>query len=396
MATLSFADARSAVLREVSAGLPALVVETVDLADAMGRVLAADVRADRDYPPFDRSMRDGFAVRAAELPGELRLAGEVRAGQVFAGSVGPGECVEIMTGAPVPQGADAVVMVEHCTREAGGGVGISRSAEAGMNVAPRGSEARAGSVVLRRGTRLDHTGIACLASVGAFAVEVFRQPRVAILCTGDEIVEAGETPGAQQIRNSNLWALAAQVKRAGGVPVPLPVARDTKEQTRVLIERGLAEDLLLLSGGVSAGKYDVVEPVLEDLGATFYFDRVRIQPGQPLVFGKARERFFFGLPGNPASTILTFEVFARAAVQLLGGEEAASLPLAMARLTEPFRHKAGLTRFLPAFLECAEVTPVASKGSGDIPSLYRANAYLVADAEREEHQAGDFIPVLFK
>ena len=396
MAALSFPDARAVVLREVRASMPMPAVETAELGDCSGRVLAEDVLADRDYPPFHRSMRDGFAVRAADIPGRLRLTGEVRAGGTFSGSAGAGEAVEIMTGAPVPAGADAVVMVEHCVRHDDGTVSTDRSAQPGDNVSPRACEAAAGAVVLARGAWLDYAAVACLASVGRTSIQVFARPRVAILSTGDEVVDVQETPSGSQIRNSNAWSLAAQVERAGGVPVVLPIARDTKEHTRAAVEQGLTSDLLLLSGGVSAGKYDVVEPVLAELGATFFFDRVLIQPGAPLVFGSVRGRFFFGLPGNPASTMVTFELFARAAIGLLSGATDTSLPFALARLTQPFRHRAGLTRFLPANVRGAEVTPVAWKGSGDIPSLCRANAFLVADAEKPDYAAGDIIPILFK
>jgi len=371
-------------------------VETIELGACSGRVLAEDVRADRDYPPFHRSMRDGFAVRAGDIPGRLTVIGEVRAGETFSGAVGRGEAVEIMTGAPLPAGADAVVMVEHCGRDDDGSMSTQRTIQSGENVSPRGCEAAAGSLVLPKGLWLDYTSIACLASVGRTSARAFAKPRVAILSTGDEIVEVGDTPASNQIRNSNAWSLAAQVERAGGVPVILPVARDTKEHTRKLIEQGLGCDLLLLSGGVSAGKYDVVEPVLADLGATFFFDRVLIQPGQPLVFGRVREKFFFGLPGNPASTIVTFELFARAAIGVLSGATDTDLPLALARLTRPFSHRPGLTRFLPAELRGAEVTPVAWKGSGDIPSLCRANAYLVDDPDKAEYAAGELISILFK
>ena len=205
MPGLSFQDAREVVLREVRARLALPSVETVELNDCAGRMLAEDVVADRDYPPFDRSMRDGFAVRAADIPGRF---GEVRAGEVFSGEVGPGEAVEIMTGAPVPVGADAVVMVEHCL-----GGSTERAAAVGDNISPRGCEAAAGSVVLERGARLNYAGIACLASVGRTSVQVFARPRVAILLTGDEIVDASDTPTGSQIRNSNAWSLAAQVDR---------------------------------------------------------------------------------------------------------------------------------------------------------------------------------------
>ena len=388
MPALSFHDARALVLREMLAADARPGVESVELGGCSGRVLAEDVRADRDYPPFHRSMRDGFAVRAADVPGTLTVIGEVRAGQTFSGVVNAGEAVEIMTGAPLPSGADAVVMVEHWATD--------RTVERGENVAPRGSEAAAGSVVLAAGTRLNYASVACLASVGRTAVAVFSRPRVAILPTGDEIVDAGDTPSVEQIRNSNAWSLAAQVERAGGIPVILPVARDTLEETRKLIEHGLECDLLLLSGGVSTGKYDVVEPVLAELGANFFFDRVLIQPGQPLVFGRVQEKFFFGLPGNPGSTMVTFELFARAAIGLLSGAVDTDLRLALARLTQPFSHRPGFTRFLPAELRGAEVTPVAWRGSGDIQALCRANAYLVADSDKGNYAAGELISVMMQ
>jgi molybdopterin molybdotransferase len=225
---------------------------------------------------------------------------------------------------------------------------------------------------------------------------VYARPRVAIVATGDEIVPVTEIPAAHQIRNSNAHSLAAQIRRAGGEPVMLPVARDDKDATAALIAQGLEADLLVLSGGVSAGRYEFVEAALAECGAEFYFDRVRIQPGQPLVFGKARGKFFFGLPGNPASTMVTFELFARAALELLSGANEAPLPMTLARLTRPLRHKPGLTRFLPATISCTEVTPVDWQGSGDVPSIAKANAFLVAEPERGEYAAGDLIPVILK
>ena len=394
---MTFAEARACVLDRVRAGRGTPAAEEVDLEAAAGRVLAAEVRADRDYPALARSVRDGFAVRAIDLPGELDITGEVRAGEKFAGTVGPRQAVEIMTGAPIPAGADAVVMVEHVIRS-GDRVRIDRSAEPGQFVNPQGCEARAGEVLLRSGTLLDYTDIALLAAAGCDPVRVYARPKVAVLATGDEIVPIQEQPADFQIRNSNAYALAAQVARAGGIPEVLAVARDDFDETRGLVDRGLASGLLLLSGGVSAGKYDLVERVLADLGAEFYFDRVLIQPGQPLVFGRARDTFFFGLPGNPSSTMVTFEVFARAALELLCGREETPLYMPSARLTSEFHHKPGLTRFLPARLSAdgTEVTPVAWHGSGDVPALTRANAYLVVDAERAQWGRGDPIRVLLK
>ncbi|MGA3042975.1 MAG: molybdopterin molybdotransferase MoeA, partial [Bryobacteraceae bacterium] len=324
MPALTFNQARCCVLDTVRTARTAPSVETVALEAAAGRVLAEPIAADRDYPALARSVRDGYALRAIDLPGDLEVIGEVRAGESYTGDIGARQAVEIMTGAPIPRGADAVVMLEHVRRE-GTRVIAGQSAEPGQFINPQGCEARAGDILLHPGQRLDFTGIAMLAAAGKQSVRVYAAPRVAIIATGDEIVPVAATPRDFQIRNSNAYSLAAQVARAGGVPLILPVARDELAHTRELIERGLDADLLLLSGGVSAGKYDIVEPVLNALGAEFFFDRVLIQPGQPLVFGKARGKFFFGLPGNPSSTMVTFEIFARAALELLGGQDESAL-----------------------------------------------------------------------
>ena len=397
MATLSFELARECVLAKVSAARPPADIEEVSLLEASGRVLAEPIHADRDYPALSRSVRDGFAVRAPDLPGELFVIGEVRAGEIFQSEIQPGQAVEIMTGAPMPRGADSVVMIEHTT-VSGDKFRTDRSLRPGDNVNPRGSEARSNDLLLEPGRRVGFADIAVLAMVGRRRVLVYRKPKVAILATGDEIVEFEQSPLEYQIRNSNSFSLAVQVANAGGRPEILPVARDIYAATRELVEHGLRFDLLLLSGGVSAGKYDIVERVLEDLGAEFYFDRVLVQPGQPLVFGRARNRFFFGLPGNPASTMVTFEVFARAAVELLSGQVEPGLPMPWSRLTKDFRQKTGLKRFLPARLNAdgSEVTPVSWGGSGDVPALARANAFLVTEPEREAWAAGEMIRVLPK
>jgi molybdopterin molybdotransferase len=392
---LSFEEARAVVVREVE---PLGDTQIAFLPDAAGRVLAEDILADRDYPPFHRSARDGFAVRAADVPGTLKVVAEVRAGEKPSRSVAGGTAIEIMTGAPMPKGADAVVMVEH-TRRDGDQVVIETSARPGDNFSPKGTEARKGEVVLRRGARLGYAEIALLAMVGRGFAELYPRPRVAILPTGDELVDVDVdiVPTSFQIRNSNAWSLAAQVHNAGGIAEVLPIARDDYKKTRKLIELGLDQaDLLLLSGGVSAGKYDIVEKVLADLGAEFFFDRVAIQPGQPVVFGKIVDQLFFGLPGNPLSTMVTFELFARAAIDRMSGCPSAPLPLLRARLTREFKHKIGLTRFLPAALseDGSTVTPLPWQGSGDVPTAARANAFLVADADRESWKEGDDIRVM--
>jgi molybdopterin molybdotransferase len=396
VSTLAFGEARRCVIERVLGARCAPAIEQVALEEAAGRVLASAIAADRDYPPLARSIRDGFAVRAADLPGTLDIIGEVPAGGNFSGRAGAGQAVEIMTGAPVPEGADTIVMIEYTKRE-GARVRIDRPSPAGEYINPRAAEARQGATLIEAGSRLGYAEIAMAASVGRARLDVFAKPRVAIVATGDEIVPVEATPLPYEVRNSNAWSLAAQVRRAGGDAEILPVARDTHAATRDALTRGLASGLLLVSGGVSAGKYDVVKPVLAELGAEFFFDRVLIQPGQPLVFGRAQGTFFFGLPGNPSSTMVTFELFARAAVELLGGQREAPLAFTQAPLAAPFRHKTGLTRFLPAHLgEDGRLTPVGWKGSSDVPALVRANAFLVAGSERESWEEGEMIEVLLK
>lgn len=393
---LPFSEARRVVIDRVRElrGLPA--VERVDLISAAGRVLAGEVKADRDYPPLPRSVRDGFALRSSDTPGVVVRIGEVRAGERFGGNVEQGQTVEIMTGAPVPDGADAVVMIEHVQVD-GDLVAVGASVEKGANFTPSGAEARVGEPVLRPGMRLGFPEIAMAAAVGCTSLPVYARPHVAILSTGDEVVGTGEHVEPYQIRNSNACSLAVQVKRAGGEPTILPVARDTLDATAALLEQALCGDMVLLSGGVSAGKYDVVEPALARFGAEFYFDRALIQPGQPVVFGRACNRFFFGLPGNPASTMVCFEVFARAALELLSGAEETHLPITEAALSADFRHKPGLTRFLPAHLNGdGSVTPIRWSGSGDIAATVRANCFLVADPEKPEYSKGERIGILLK
>jgi molybdopterin molybdotransferase len=395
--SVSFEEARKLVIERILADRRIPPVETVALTEACGRVLAENAISDRDYPPLTRSIRDGFAVRASETPGVFHVSGEVRAGERLDSAIGPGQAVEIMTGAPLPPGADAVVMVERVERT-GETIRVPERATSGQFINPKASEAGRGDCLLRAGKRLDYADIALLATIGLADVRVYAKPAVGIVPTGDEIVDVDAAPLDHQIRNSNAYSLYAQVQRAGGAPTLLPVARDDRESTRTLLEQALDADLVLLSGGVSAGKYDLVERVLADMGAEFFFDRVLIQPGQPLVFGRVRGRSFFGLPGNPASTIVTFELFARPAITLLSGECSAPLRTSTARLTQEFRHKPGLTRFFPALVsdDGSELTPLPWKGSSDVPSLSRANCYLIADSARELWGAGDVMRVLPK
>ena len=402
---LTFAEARHRV-EEIAAKTAPVETEPLELLLGPRRVLAEEVAADRDFPPFPRAARDGYALRAsdlASLPARLRVVGEIRAGQSFAGGLNPGEAAEIMTGAPAPHGADAVVMVEY-TRRAGESVEIQRGVRAGDNIVPAGSEARRGAVLLEAGSRLTPAAMALLASVGKTSLRVFVRPRVAILATGDELVEVEAAPGPCQIRNSNSYSLAAQVEAAGGQPVLLPIAPDEPQALRHLVEQGLAADLLLLSGGVSMGKYDLVEQTLETLGAEFFFTGAQIQPGKPVVFGRAPARAgaaptcFFGLPGNPVSTLVTFELFARVILEALAGMGRRKLVFPQARLKHEINTKTGLTRFLPGKLhgelEKTQVELVRWQGSGDLASTAQANCFVVVPPDRERIAAGEPVSLL--
>lgn len=435
--------------------------EEIPLVQALGRVLAEPIMADRDFPPFPRSTRDGYAVRAEDLnPAErklaedsdpsapvlLRVVGQVKAGDSYDLPVAPGEAVEIMTGAAVPQGADAVVMVEYTRRKSASEIDhqgstatqivkepesassqgdddvletlrelkstnehpaastaeelveIRRASAKGDNIVPAGAEAKAGQELLRKGTRLGPTHIALAAATGKARVKVFVRPRVAILSTGDELVDVAEKPGPCQIRNSNSYSLAALVASNGGEPVQLPIAPDEEGRLSELVLEGLKADLLLLSGGVSMGKFDLVEKVLQAQGAEFFFTGAMIQPGKPVVFGARGETPFFGLPGNPLSVMVTFELFARQVVEALSGAEPSRLKSAQARLKKEFKTKTGLTRLLPALVEGgldeAEVDVVAWQGSGDMLAAARANCYLVVPPDREKLARGEMVMVV--
>ena len=403
---LSFSGARRLV-EQYALTLTPTHPEMLSLLESLGRVLAEDLRADRDFPPFPRSTRDGFAVRAMDVkspPAQLRCVGEIKAGaahEASALSVGRSDCVEIMTGAPVPRGADAVVMVEF-TERSGDAVVIHRTVSAGENVVSQGSEARRDQVLVARGTRVNHAIIAIAAAVGRPEIAVFRQPRVAILATGDEVVDVNLHPGPNEIRNSNSYSLAAQVQAAGGEPMILPVARDEADEIALLLRKGLDADLLLITGGVSMGKYDLVEQVLASFGASLFFTGAEIQPGRPVVFGEVKtdERHtpLFGLPGNPVSTMVTFQLFARPVLDALSGAQPQALTFAQARLKSEITTRTGLTRFLPAKLagtqDQPEVELLKWQGSGDLMAVSRANCYIVIPPDRERFAAGEAITIL--
>lgn len=382
--------------------------EEVLISDAVGRVLAHAIAADRDFPPFPRATRDGYALQAGdlkEIPAVLLVVGQVKAGATCEQIIESGQAVEIMTGAAVPQGADCVVMVEYTQRK-DEHVEVRRAVKAGENIVPQGSEARAGQEMLPVGSRMGVAQIAVAAAVGQATIRVFRKPRVAILATGDELVEVSAKPEANQIRNSNTYSLAAQVQLGGGEPVCLSVAPDEKSALTMLIQKGLSADLLLLSGGVSMGQFDLVEEVLASLHASFFFTGVEIQPGRPVVFGQVElgkdsaPAPFFGLPGNPVSTMVTFELFVRPVLEALSGAPPVRLPVTKARLGKEIKTKTGLTRFLPAILsggvQDPEVEVIPWQGSGDILAAARANCYAVVPPTRDHIAAGEMISILLR
>lgn len=410
---LSYQEA-AAVVDAYTSGLTGnpLHSERVSLANAWGRVLAQDLRADRDQPPFTRSTRDGYACRAREASahGFLARAGASRAGDAPAGPLAAGAAWEIMTGAPVPEGADCVVMVEH-VETVDGKVRLlpPRSIQPGDNLVPLGAQARAGDEILARGSTIHAQQIALAATCGYPELEVYKRPRVAILATGDELVPVEAKPTGGQIRNSNAPMLASMVTAAGGEPLVLARAADHAEALDAALALARDADLLLISGGVSAGKFDLVEPALARLGASFHFTGVKIQPGKPLVFGelpaekgnakRCAQLPFFGLPGNPVSSAVTFLLFGAPVVAALGGSTSSCPRFALARLkVASDKHgKPGLTRFLPAhctFDAEPEVELVPWQGSGDLAALARSNCFLVVPSDAHRLEAGAVVRIL--
>jgi molybdopterin molybdotransferase len=395
---LSYQLARDLVISRVVALPREPHTETLPLPNALNAVLAQDILSDRDYPPFHRSIRDGYALRSTDSgPGAtLRCIGELKAGDTPTIRVVPGTCIQIMTGAALPEGADAVIMIEHTQRNADT-VTLDRALKPGQHVVLRGSEQTTRETVLTKASRLGFAQLAAAAQVGAAKVTVYRQPRVAILSTGDEVVDFTATPGPFQIRNSNSVSLAAQVATLHAEPITLGNAKDTHEDLRAKISEGLAADALILSGGVSAGKYDFVEPVLREFGAETVFDAVAIRPGKPAVFAICQDKPVFGLPGNPVSTMVTFDLFVGPALDILAGIEPRPLPFIEAVLTHRLQEKPGLTHFLPAVLEHGEhpcVSPLPWQGSGDIIAMSRANCLLLIPPDRENIDSGERVQVL--
>lgn len=368
--------------------------ETVSLEDAHRRILAEDVVADIDLPPFDRARMDGYAVRSADVatvPAVLRVIGEVPAGAKFDGEIHSGEAVKIFTGAPVPNGADAVQKVE-VTRDQGNSVEIREPVTSGQFITPHASEIAAGETVATIGHEIGAAEMAVLASFGYSRVRVGRRPRVAVLSTGSELVEVSTKPTGAQIRNSNTYTLASYAERAGAVVNMHGIVEDTPEATRdALIKAADNCDIVITSGGVSMGDYDLVKAALLEIGAEIYFDKVIIRPGKPIVFARRGQTFFFGLPGNPVSTSVTFNVFVRAAIRKMQGDSSPELPIVNAALSRPVQDKSSRRSFLPARFYVEEgramVEPLKWGGSSDLVAFMLASALIIV--REDVHEIGE-------
>jgi molybdopterin molybdotransferase len=376
------------------------------LADALGCVLAEDVAADIDLPPFDKALMDGYAVRASDLAAtrRLRVGEEITAGRTPTRPLGPGEAAMIMTGAPLPGGADAVVMVERTRRDGADVVIDGPEVVPGQNRLPRGREMRAGEVVLYGGEVLNPPRLGLLASVGRTSAVVFRRPRVLVVSTGDELVEPGQVPGPGQIRNSNATLLRALAASAGGDADVLPTAPDEPSALRDILARGLGADVLLISGGVSAGNRDLVPSALEALAVRRVFHKIRLKPGKPLWFGTGPERpegrpgaLVFGLPGNPVSGVVGFLLFVRPALDRLAARSMPIEPTLPVRLATPYTHAGDRPTYHPARFTGSEprvVAPLDWAGSADLRTVAAADGFAIFPAGDRRYEAGEIVRFL--
>jgi molybdenum cofactor synthesis domain-containing protein len=380
---------------------PKLASEEIALPDALNRILAEDIVADTDLPPFDRAQMDGYAVRAADVantPAQLKIVGESAAGAGWHHEMNSGEAVRIMTGAPVPTGADAVQQVE-LTREPNGAgtVEILEAVETGRSIVKQASEIKSGETVLRGGEDINAQTIATLASFGYAQVKVGKRPRVAVMATGSELVDVNEKPGRDQIRDSNNYTIEAYAKLAGATVKRLPLAGDDRDELKHQMEAAVDDcDVLVTSGGVSMGIYDFTKTAFKDLGAEIFFERVALRPGKPTVFGRIGKTLIFGLPGNPVSVAVTFNLFVRAALRAMQGASETSLPRFAAVLTRDVKGSQGRESYVPAILRTDEdgtllADPLKWGGSSDFVSFARATALINIPADAKKVVAGSIV-----
>ena len=381
--------------------------ERVPLLSSLGRVLAEDITATISNPPLDNSAMDGYAVRAGDTEGavdgqpvSLKVIADLPAGNILREKIGTGEAVRIMTGAPVPDGADAVVMVEYTERTESGGeksVRIAREASPGDNIRRAGEDFKVGDAVIEKGHTIRPAEVAMMAATGKPFVTVYQRPRVAVLSTGDELVDIYETPTDGKIINSNSYTISAQILACGCDAVQLGIARDRREDLEEKMRSGLNSDVIISSGGVSVGDFDLVKEVLRDMGSEMHFWKVAMKPGKPLAFGTIGGKPAFGLPGNPISSMVSFEQFVRPALLKMAGRRDIFKRSITATLTKDVKKKAGRVHFVRAILEPSgngfRVTPLEGQGSGIISSMVKANALILLPLEETSFSEGQVINV---
>ena len=385
---------------------PLLGEEEIALTDAVGRLLRCDAVSDLDLPPFDRARMDGYALKATDAasasetnPARLREIGEAAAGYAFEGKVESGQAVRIMTGAPVPAGADAVQQIEVIQVSGDGWIEVQKAVQPGQFITPRGIEARAGDVMVKAGERITPAVAAVLASFGYAQLTVSPRPRIALLSTGTELVEVAETPGPSQIRNSNTYSLAGYAEASGAEVVATGIVRDDFQATRDAITDGLAKaDVVMLSGGVSMGDYDLVKPALVELGAEILVEKVAMHPGKPTVFAKLGDKIIFGLPGNPVSVAVSFHLFARPALMKLQGANEIHLPRFQAYATRLVKGAPPRRSHQPGRLTIqagrAAVEPLKWSGSSDLVAFMSADCLIVVPEDRASVVEGELVEVI--
>jgi molybdopterin molybdotransferase len=390
--------------RIVLESTPILGVEKISILDALGRVLGEDIVAERDNPPWDNSAMDGFAVRwddikqehAIQKPVTLTVIEDVSAGKMPSKSVGVGQAIRIMTGAPLPKGADTVLKVED-TEHTPDSVRVFKPEQQGANIRPQGEDVKKGECIIGKGTQIRPGEAGMLAILAKSFIFAYQRPRVAILSTGDELADLDERFSEDKIINSNSYGIAAAVQEAGGIPVLLGIARDTPAALKEKISHGLTADILVLSGGVSMGDYDFTKTVFHELGADMNFWKLAIRPGQPLAFGKIQGKLAFGLPGNPVSSMVTFEQLVRPAMLKMSGHRSYGRPVVQAVFQEKFSKRTDRRHFLRGVLTQEEgvfkVRTTGAQGSGILTSMVKANCLIDIPVEVERVNQGDLVSV---
>jgi molybdopterin molybdotransferase len=384
-------------LKLVLGNLPKRRMKAVPFEEALGHVLAEDIGATCNLPAFRRSAKDGYAVRASDVrrvPVELKIVGENRAGDKSTRVLHKGEAIAIMTGAVVPDGADAVQMIEHTEKSADGGrVIIKAPVKAGDDIAPIGSDVKKGKIVIKAGRTIGPAEIAVMASFGHSKVKVWQRPTVAILATGNELVDVNETPAEMQIRNSNTYSISSQLRLMGWKAEHLGIARDEISNLRKKVKSGLKRDVLIITGGVSMGKYDLVKDVFRDLGLKVLFSKIAVKPGKPTVFARSGDKLVFGLPGNPVSSFIAFENFVRPALAKLAGHNQPGLFRIKGKLLRELKQNPGRTSFLPAWTKWSDdrwvIEPLKWKGSPDVFRFSQANSAIIFPANRNRMESGE-------